>query len=323
MTRRPKPSRSGSALSDHAKVRGVRKGRANRKKTEDRGATRRSARRVLTTAGTVVGLIGLVYGTVELVAWAKVSPRFAIEQVTLDGAARAEQAHLLELAGVRAGDNLVAVDSAAIEERLASHPWVATAEASKRYPRGLELEVVEHAPVVMVALGHLYFANAAGEIVKRYAPGEPADLPVVTGLTRAAIESADPVAQAMLTGAIGFVAAWQSFHGSQAPALAEVHVDPVMGLSAVLEGDEARVAFGEGPWEDKFARWQAVQAALEARGVRASRLTLNGSRRPERVVARLERASGARSTKARTAGKAATSGQAPRIVAATDSEDGR
>lgn len=289
---RAKKTRNASALSDHAHVRGVRKGRANKKRGDRDAARRAAARRGGSLLAAGLGLMGLVYGAVELRAWALATPRLCIETIELVGASRAQEGTLRQLAGVEVGQNLVATDADAIEAAVVAHPWVAAATVKKRYPRGLEIRIEEHEPVALVALEHLYYADATGEIVKRYAPGERVALPVVTGLSRASVEDDDPEAKALLTEALGFLSAWASFHGESAPRVAEVHVDPVMGLSFVLEDDEARVQIGAAPYEEKFERWATVQATLEARGVVASRITLSGTRRPERVVAQLRRRAG-------------------------------
>lgn len=305
-------TRSGrptSALSDHAKVRGVRKGRANQKKGARRQAALQRARTVGSVLAAVLGVGGLGYGAVKLSRWAETSPRFAIEQIEVTGFERAREATLRRLLAVEPGDNLVAVDADAMKEALEAHPWVAEARVDKRYPRGLRVEVVEHRPVALVALEHLYYADATGEIVKRYAPGEAARLPVITGLSRADVERADPVAQAQLFEALTFLEVFAAHQGEDAQAVAEVNVDPVMGLSFVLEEDEARVELGHAPFEAKLDRWVTAKQTLAARGVSVSRISLSG-KRAERVVARLEarpaRARAARDAQPKSAARGAT-----------------
>jgi|GEM_PF-534473 len=284
---RTKKTKSGSALSDHAAVRGVRKGRSNQRRGARKQRIVSTLKRGLITVTAVAGLGASAFGAHQAWQWAGTSPYFALEAVQMKGAQRASQATLLRLAGVQVGDNLFKADAAAVHDAVAAHPWVDTVVVDKRYPRTLEIEVREHEPVVLVALGHLYYANAEGEIVKRYSPGEQESLPIVTGLSRTQIESDDPQAKHMLAEAVAFIDVWAHTLGDDAPKVAEVNVDPVMGLSFLLQEDSGRVLLGSRPWPHKIQRYQQVQQTLAARGVRASRITLSGTRRPERVVARL------------------------------------
>ncbi|MCB9650728.1 MAG: FtsQ-type POTRA domain-containing protein [Deltaproteobacteria bacterium] len=278
-----------SSLVDRASVRGVKKGRGNRKKGSRRQSTLQGLRVV---GGLVLGaalLGGLGYGAHQARRWAHKSPRFALDTIEVVGAGRASEESLLRLSGLRRGLNIFDVDVDRVAEAVEAHPWVAAAQVERRFPRGVRVTVREHQPALMVALDHLYYADASGEVVKRYAPGEREVLPVVTGLERAQVEADDPAARALLEEAVALLDAVSAVRGGGAEQVAEVHVDPVMGLSFVLRDDEARVEVGHAPFEEKLRRLAVVQSSLRERGVLASRITLSGERRPERVVARLAR----------------------------------
>jgi hypothetical protein len=110
---------------------------------------------------------------------------------------------------------------------------------------------------------------------------------VVTGLDRGQIESGQGTARADLRSAIGFLGDVRAALGDAAPAIEEVHVDPVLGLSFAVAGESARVLAGKAPWRDRIAQWARVRDELKKRGLQAEAVTFAGERRPERVVARL------------------------------------
>lgn len=280
-------SRAGSALSDHAAVRGVRQGRSNQRKGQRRQHVLRALRRGVVVVTGVVAVAAAGVGAYKAWGWAHTAPYFAIKQIQVQGMNRASEASLRRRADLNVGENIFAVDTDALVEAVGAHPWVAEVTVQKRYPRNLVITVREHEPVVLVALGHLYYADASSEIVKRYAPGEQESLPVVTGLSRAQVENDDPDARAMLSEAVAFVDVWKQTLGETAPRVVEMNMDPVMGLSVVLDKEEGRIEMGHGPWAPKIERWVTVQQTLAARGVKASRIILSGTRRPERVVAKL------------------------------------
>lgn len=257
-----------------------------RAKTVKRGPSARLVAKVVASA--VVGTL-LAFGVAQLRRYATTSDRFAVQGVRVSGHDRADAETLVRLSGVETGENIFELDLDEVRRAVRSHPWVVEVEVERRLPRTVKIEVTEHEPRVLVALGHLYYANAQGEIVKRYAPGEDEVFTVVTGLSRDAVEAGDGNAQAMLRSAVELLDALDATLGEDAPEVAEINVDPAMGLSLVPSGDGPTVQLGHPPWGEGLSKMATALEALEARGVRASRLTIGGARRPERAVARLSR----------------------------------
>lgn len=240
--------------------------------------------RILAFAG---GAAAVGAGGLAAHRFATTSPRFAVESIEVRGARRASRESIVRLAGVSTGENIFAVDPEAVAKNVGGHPWVAGARVIRRYPHTLEIDLVEHQPVALVALGHLYYASERGEIVKRYTPGEHEELPIITGLTKAEVEADDEAAHERLRSAIGFMKALREILGDAAPRVAEVHLDPALGLSFVASGSDERVQVGSPPWRPHILRLAEVEGALAHRGVQASHIILGGERRPDRAVARL------------------------------------
>jgi cell division protein FtsQ len=208
---------SHHSLLDRAKVRGVRGGRGNRKRQERSG----SPRRVLSKTGKLacIGLAAgaLVYGCFAMHRFATSSVRFSIEDVVVTGHVRATADAIAKLSGATPGTNIFAIDVERMKRSVEAHPWVRSAQVTRSFPRTVEIQVVEHEPRVLVALGHLYYADGNGDVVKRYTPGEREALPVVTGLTRDQIETDDGEARSRLRSAIDFLDEVTSRFGARAP----------------------------------------------------------------------------------------------------------
>lgn len=282
---------SRSSLADRANVRGVRKGRRNRRRSKKESTGSSDAPGRLAVAGRVVGIVvaigGIGYGGYALHRFAKTSPRFAIEDVVVKGHVRATAESIAKLSGARPGDNIFDVDVERMTRTVEAHPWVASAKVTRGYPHTVEIEVVEHEPKVLVALGHLYYADRDGNVVKRYAPGEEESLPVVTGLSREQIETDDGQARAQLRSAIDFLAALNRRYGEEAPEVSEVHLDPALGLSFVESGEKLTVVVGHPPYDEAIDRLARVKQALAEKNVDATRIVLGFERRRDRAVARL------------------------------------
>lgn len=293
-------SSRGSRRAASTEIQSVRATKSNRGSKSGRGSRSRkpasgaSWLAKLLLAGKVVGVAaavtGLAYGGYRAHRFVTTTESFAVEVVEVKGLVRAERDEVLALAGVSRGDNLFALDAGEVERSVKRHPWVKDASVQRVPPKKLSIEVHEHVPVVLVALGNLYYADESGEIVKRYAPGETERLPVVTGIQRAEIESGDPRAKSRLRSAINFLADLSAVLGEKAPAVEEIHLDPARGLDFVPLGEQVRVSMGTPPWRARLEKLGRVRAALEERGLDATEITLGGERRPERVVARLAKA---------------------------------
>ncbi len=282
-----------SSLTDRASVRGVkRRVRKNRK----RGGEVQPKTRALFGFGKVLLGLGVAAALgvagLELSEHLEKSELFELERIEVTGNTRASESSLVRLSGIALKDNLMAMDVDATARMVEAHPWVAAATVSRRWPKGVELHVVEHEPRVLVALDHFYYANADGTIVKRYSPGERETLPVVTGLSREQIETDDGESRAKLLLALRFLDELDATLGAAAPSIEEIHVDTAVGLSFTQPNDDTRVVIGHPPWAARITRLDRVKEALERRGVEASTIMLDGQQRKDRAVARLESAPG-------------------------------
>jgi len=251
----------------------------------------RAGKSALSYTGKIAACTGLaiaiVLGGAAAWDWATTAPAFAIASIEVKGAHRATKDSIVHLAGIAEGQNLLTIDPQAIERTIEAHPWVAKASVARRFPKSVEIVIEEHEPSVLVSLGHLYYADGSGEIVKRYTPGENEALPIITGLTREEIETDDGDARSRLVSAIDFCAELRAVMGKDTPKIAELHLDRAIGLSFVVANEDVRVVMGAPPWRTSIERYVKVRAALAEKGVRASRIVIGGERRPDRAVARL------------------------------------
>ncbi|MBK8013404.1 MAG: FtsQ-type POTRA domain-containing protein [Deltaproteobacteria bacterium] len=289
VSKSPRPFK-GNSRRDRASVRGVGGGGKNRRRLPGGEGFRfglTSWRRVAAGAGFLVGGIALAAGVDAMRTFATTSEEFAVQKVMIEGNVRASEASILQLSGVSVGENIFSIDEAEVVRLVEAHPWIAHAVARTRYPDEVRITVVEHEPRVLVSLGDLYYANAHGVIVKRYSPGESELLPVVTGLSRDAVESDDATALDDLQQAIALLRTVHEVMGVDAPGIGEVHIDPVVGLSLVGANGGPVVVMGRPPWKPRVERWVSTRQALASRSMRAGEILLNGERRADRAVVKL------------------------------------
>src|SRR5207248_9373149 len=110
---------------------------------------------------------------------------FTVREVRFHGLVHATGKDLLAASRLAPGANLFAVDLSAATRAMSANPWVASARLPRHFPGTAEVESGEHRPRAQVQLGASYLGDDPGRAFKRTGPGDPADLPLITGLSRA------------------------------------------------------------------------------------------------------------------------------------------
>jgi len=107
---------------------------------------------------------------------------FAAEKITIEGTRQLTHEQVARQAGVRTGDNILAVNLSLVRRRLLAHPWIAEAEVSREIPSRLIIRVKEHAALAVVDFGQKFLINHQGRIFKAWDSAEAQNLPVISGL---------------------------------------------------------------------------------------------------------------------------------------------
>lgn len=176
---------------------------------------------------------------------------FRIYQVDIHGTTRASVAQLRHLADVPVGAHLATADLAAIRFGVERHPWVQQATVSRAFPSAIEIHVVEHEPVLLLALDRLWYVDGQGLPIKQ-AEGRDLDFPVLTGLSQDLAEQRPDLAAAVTVGALR---AWRACDGDPIASdqISEIHHDSLTGFDLVLRTG-TRLVLGNGDPEPALAR---------------------------------------------------------------------
>jgi cell division protein FtsQ len=245
-------------------------------------------------AGTAVTVLGLLAGTgVAALAgslawgWASTTPRLALKQIVVQGPSRVGEAELLRLGPIVPGVNLLTLDPAALERSLGAHPWVSQVTVRRELPSRLVVEVVEHQPRALLALGDLYLLDEAGVPFKRLSAGDGSDLPLVTGVDREALVGHREATLARLHEAVGVIDAYGRAASGPTDPLSEVHLAPEGTTLTTTSGQEVRL--GEAPVAEALARLDRVRTELKGRALSAELIRLDNRARPTWVTVQVTR----------------------------------
>jgi len=126
----------------------------------------------------ILGVLGtgLIY-TYRLVT---TTPALGLTEISISGNQRLAYGQVLEIAGLRLGQNSLGVNVTRVEAALSQNPWVEFVTVRRELPDKLFITLVERQPSFWVRQdGQLYFADGEGKIITQLTPGDSASLPLL------------------------------------------------------------------------------------------------------------------------------------------------
>jgi cell division protein FtsQ len=260
-----------------------------KKTSELKAAAHQHARSALKVLGLALGSLVMALGAQQGWRFVTTTPRLGLTEVVVRGQVRATEAELLKLGPIVLGSNLLALDPQALERSLAAHPWVREVHVRRELPSRLVVEVAEHQPRALLALGELYLLDEAGVPFKRVTAGDATDLPLVTGIDRDELLGHREATLARLLQAVEVLEAYARTRTGAGDPLSEVHLGPDEVTITTSAGQEVRL--GEAPVTAALARLDAVRAELRGRALSADLIRLDNRARPGWATVQLTPAS--------------------------------
>lgn len=255
--------------------------RKNRKVDSARGRIRRSIRRFFVT---IIGAFYLIIVALAfLLAIAVVvvcllsSPALEVRIIEFAGLNRVGRQDIQATLDLWPGDNILSVSLEELGRKALSHPWIRYADVQRKLPNTINVRVAERSPIAIIQLDKLYYADDQGSIFARATAQEGLDFPVITGLEQKDVVDANPRVRRMLEQALGIIRFFGHNKNLLPGYISEVHVDPVLGLTLVLEDNRASIMLGSEGELEKVGRLHMVLDALRREGKRqaVSRIDLN------------------------------------------------
>ncbi len=234
--------------------------------------------------GTAVLLASVAAGGVALHRWMLSTPQFAARDIQVVGLDHTRRAEVLAASQIGPDRNVLSIDAARAARAIEALPWVAHARVHRRLPGSVRIEVREHTPVALLSAAGLYLVDAEGEVFKRAGPGDPTDLPILTGISREDFARDSEDARDRVRDALALLADLDASAVGPRLQPQEVHAEVTGELALLLDG--TYVWLGRGPYRAKLTRLRVVISELHRRGLEASEVHLESERHPERVTVR-------------------------------------
>jgi len=215
------------------------------------------------------------------------APGFATSEIEMEGLARLTRADVERIAGIGVGKNIFDTNAEEALARLRAEPWIASADVRRRLPGSYTVQIVERKAIALLALDELYLVSDEGLAFKKLGPGDPSDLPLITGIDLDAIAEDRTGSGSALAGAIALLNEYTAAGLAKREVLSEIHIEPDATLSCYVGKDGMYVRLGKPPYKNKLRRLREVISQLGSQSARASYVYLDNEKRPDRVTVKL------------------------------------
>ena len=231
---------------------------------------------------------GAVAGGRLLERHVRSAPAFATTTVELSGNSRLTRDQVLAMAGLALGKNVFEVSPEQVRAALIEQPWIADAEVSRRLPGSYRIELREQQPAALIALESLHLVSEEATVFKRVEPGDPVDLPVITGIEPAVFRADLALRSSILVSAVALLHDYRDAGLWQREPIAEIHVEPDESFTLYIGKDALQARLGQRPFAKKLRRLRGILDELRHSGGRPAYVYLDNVRRPDRVAVRMK-----------------------------------
>jgi cell division protein FtsQ len=191
-------------------------------------------------------------------AWAAAAPAFVVNKISFIGNVRLTDEELKNLAGVKVGDNLLALSTRNIFSKVSASPWIVSAAVRKEFPGRLHILVKETEPFALLdSKGHLFIIDEKGSMLEEIKESSMPFLPIISGnpfgKKEVFFESINLVRAIKETGLMS-----RKNH-------IEVIAHKLEEIAVNLDGMVVKV--GKGEYREKLARLMDLEEDIRSRGI--------------------------------------------------------
>ncbi len=208
----------------------------------------------------LVGLffLGAGMGLVKAYDFCTTSRYFAITDIEVTGNSQVKTADILEVCGIRKGENSLLVNVHKAEQKLVDNPWIENVSIRRSLPGTFTITVKERVPLFCARKENtLYYVNAKGEIIAPVSTNNFRSLPVLE-IGPGGDEALPMVAEFVEE----FKHAGFPFDISQ---ISWIRLSAGGGFELYWETRRLRLSIGVENWKDNLRRIASVVTDIEKR----------------------------------------------------------
>jgi hypothetical protein len=222
----------------------------------------------------LAGIAGFALAAARL-PWRQWRERVAVvQEVRIEGALYLDAARVAEVAGLRAGDDLIALDLERARQALLLDPRISRAEVTRAGLRDVRVRIVERRPVLVVTHGTPWEVDSSGVLLQPLARGLTADVPLLTGPDFSRQRAGTQVLTFEVRRGLAWARALEPRDLQLVSEVSEVDVSDALVTSVLLENGTRVLASAWPPGARTLSALRVVLSDLQRRGILAGEVDL-------------------------------------------------
>ncbi len=200
----------------------------------------------------------LILAAMGYFALGRVKSAFTVNRVVFTGNVHLPDEDLRNLAGVKGGENLLALSGWSIFRKISASPWVSYVAVRKEFPDKLHILVRETEPFALLDMkGRLFIVDEKGKMLEELRESSMPFLPIING---------DPYQEkGAFFEAISLVRAIKNTGLLSRKNHIEVIAHKMQEVALNLDGVVVKI--GSGEYADKLSRLMELEDEIKARRI--------------------------------------------------------
>lgn len=215
----------------------------------------------------------LAIGVLAMLPWRELRRRYAVvTDIRVHGQHYLEAERIERAAGVRRGQDALSLDYDRARQMLLMDPRIQSAEVRRRGFTGVEIEVVERVPALLVQRGEPWEIDSSGVLLAPLERGVVADVPLLTGADCSRLPAGAQIRTPEVQRGLAWIALLSDNALRLAGQVSEIDVsDPRLTSFVLLDG--TRVLAPTWPTDARpLSGLRVALADLERRGMKPREL---------------------------------------------------
>jgi cell division protein FtsQ len=211
--------------------------------------------------------IMLLYGSYVIVF---VKPYFKVNKIAVSTEHGVlSQSAVIEMAGIKEGDPILAVSVDEIKKRLLANPRIEKVVVHRKLPGTIWIYVKEYVPVAIIRLDGFYYVDERGNIFKKVDGNDRRDYPIITGFEdNANPTTAQEKAKDELLEALQVIRVYERSYIGEVYGISELNYNPDRGFSVITLKEPMEIRLGFDSYREKLLDLQTVYPAVRLEGGR-------------------------------------------------------
>lgn len=223
-------------------------------------------------------------GVVSLVLYFKNSEALSIKQVQVLGDLNhITKDQVLILSGIRKTDKLFGVDLGKVQDQIKRFSWIQDVRLRREFPDKIQIHITEREPKALLSTGKMYLVDQKGDVFKSLEPGDPLDLPIITGFKADEFKKYPRLMRTYFEFCFTFLGYLENQEFYKGDPISEVHFDRVAGFTVYTKNAGLEIYYGRDDYMIKQRKLEKFKLSEQYEQMAFVRLDLDSK---DKVIAR-------------------------------------